>query len=251
MRRKAPAHGIQLKTGRLVVPVWLSTGTCGHAHRPSVTSTIYSDDHGKTWQRGEIAVPNTDEWIYPNETVIVELVNGMVTPNVLSESKKHRRIIVQSLSITERCGLERPHRLRVRQLLTLLLFLRSSAPRLLAEKFHRLLVDREDDAARLTHHTVMRAGGVDAQGARVDGAALIPLAAREYKDVLPAIMIMGGYATLPAEPDQRRGGAGDAISVQAHNVHPITEVLPGQILLMLCDVEEILQLDERKSRGGG
>jgi sialidase-1 len=91
-----PAHGIQLKTGRLVVPVWLSTGTGGHAHRPSVTSTIYSDDHGKTWQRGDIAVPNTDEWVYPNETVIVELVNGMVMLNVRSESKKHRRIIVQS-----------------------------------------------------------------------------------------------------------------------------------------------------------
>lgn len=91
-----PAHGIQLKTGRLVVPVWISTGTGGHAHRPSVTSTIYSDDHGKTWQRGEIAVPNNNEWIFPNETVIVELVNGMVVLNVRSESKKHRRIIVQS-----------------------------------------------------------------------------------------------------------------------------------------------------------
>ncbi|HSI64756.1 MAG TPA: exo-alpha-sialidase [Candidatus Saccharimonadia bacterium] len=91
-----PAHGIQLKTGRLVVPVWLSTGTGGHAHRPSVTSTIYSDDHGKTWQRGDIAVPNTDEWIFPNETVIVELVNGMVMLNVRSESKKHRRIVVFS-----------------------------------------------------------------------------------------------------------------------------------------------------------
>ena len=91
-----PAHGIQLKTGRLVVPVWLSLGTGNHAHRPSVTSTIYSDDHGKTWQRGEIAVPNTAEWIFPNETVLVELVNGMVMLNVRSESLAHRRIVVQS-----------------------------------------------------------------------------------------------------------------------------------------------------------
>ncbi len=30
-----PNHSIQLKTGRLVVPVWLSTGTGGIAHRPS------------------------------------------------------------------------------------------------------------------------------------------------------------------------------------------------------------------------
>ena len=29
-----PGHGIQLQNGRLLVPVWLSTGTGGHAHRP-------------------------------------------------------------------------------------------------------------------------------------------------------------------------------------------------------------------------
>jgi sialidase-1 len=52
-----PDHSIQLKTGRLVVPVWLSTGTGGNAHRPSVTATIYSDDQGQTWKAGEIAVP--------------------------------------------------------------------------------------------------------------------------------------------------------------------------------------------------
>lgn len=91
-----PAHGIQLKSGRLVVPVWLSTGTGGHAHRPSVTATVYSDDGGKSWQAGDIAVPNTDEWIFPNETVIVELSNGTVMLNVRSESKRHRRIVVTS-----------------------------------------------------------------------------------------------------------------------------------------------------------
>ena len=30
-----PDHGIQIKNGRLIVPVWLSTGTGGNAHRPS------------------------------------------------------------------------------------------------------------------------------------------------------------------------------------------------------------------------
>lgn len=91
-----PAHGIQLRTGRLVVPVWLSTGTGGHAHRPSVTATIYSDDRGRTWQAGQIAVPNTDEWIIPNETVIVELADGRVMLNVRSESLAHRRIVTTS-----------------------------------------------------------------------------------------------------------------------------------------------------------
>ena len=41
-----PGHGIQLKNGRLVVPVWLSLGTGGGAHGESVTSVIYSDNHG-------------------------------------------------------------------------------------------------------------------------------------------------------------------------------------------------------------
>jgi sialidase-1 len=91
-----PNHGIQLKNGRLIVPVWLSTGTGGNAHRPSVTSTLYSDDQGLTWQAGEIAVPCTDEFINPNETVAIQLSDGRVMLNVRNESKAHRRIITTS-----------------------------------------------------------------------------------------------------------------------------------------------------------
>jgi len=91
-----PDHCIQLKNGRLIVPVWLSTSTGGNAHRPSVTATIYSDDHGQTWQAGEIAVPCTDEWINPNETVSIELTDGSVMLNCRSESKAHRRLITVS-----------------------------------------------------------------------------------------------------------------------------------------------------------
>ncbi|MEQ1861233.1 MAG: sialidase family protein [Chthoniobacteraceae bacterium] len=91
-----PDHGIQLKTGRLVVPVWLSTGTGGNAHRPSVTATIYSDDDGKTWHAGDIAVPCTDAWINPNETVAIELADGRVMLNSRSESKAHRRLVTIS-----------------------------------------------------------------------------------------------------------------------------------------------------------
>ncbi len=91
-----PNHSIQLKTGRLVVPVWLSTGTGGGAHRPSVTATIYSDDQGATWKAGDIAVPCTDEWINPNETVAVELNDGSVMLNVRNESTTHRRLVTIS-----------------------------------------------------------------------------------------------------------------------------------------------------------
>jgi sialidase-1 len=76
--------------------VWLSTGTGGNAHRPSVTATIYSDDGGGTWRAGEIAVPCTDEWINPNETVAIELTDGRVMLNVRNESKAHRRLVTIS-----------------------------------------------------------------------------------------------------------------------------------------------------------
>ena len=92
-----PGHGIQLRQGpyrgRLVVPVWLSLGTGEHAHRPSVASTIFSDDHGKTWRRGAIAVPDTPDSIHPSETILVQLSDGRVMLNTRSESKQHRRLV--------------------------------------------------------------------------------------------------------------------------------------------------------------
>ncbi len=91
-----PGHGIQLKNGRLLIPVWLSTGTGGHAHRPSVTSTIVSDDNGKTWKRGAIAVPDTPEFVFPNETTAAQLSDGRVMLNVRTETKSHRRTVVTS-----------------------------------------------------------------------------------------------------------------------------------------------------------
>lgn len=91
-----PGHGIELKNGRLVVPVWLSTGTGGHAHRPSAVSTIYSDDQGRTWQRGEIVVVDGDKVRNPSETILVELSDGKVLANIRTESPEQRRLIAVS-----------------------------------------------------------------------------------------------------------------------------------------------------------
>ncbi len=89
-----PTHGIQLMNGRLLVPVWLSTG--GKKHHPSVVATIYSDDHGKTWKHGDIAVTSTADVPDPNETVAVELLDGKVMLNSRNESTKSRRVTVTS-----------------------------------------------------------------------------------------------------------------------------------------------------------
>lgn len=88
-----PGHGITLRSGRLVVPVWLATDK---RHRPSISSTIYSDDQGKSWHAGDVIVPTTDETPNPSETELVELSDGRVLANIRNESKRHRRLFSTS-----------------------------------------------------------------------------------------------------------------------------------------------------------
>lgn len=92
-----PGHGIELKNGRLLVPIWLSLGTAGVAgHRPSVAGTIFSDDGGKSWRTGDIAAPDTPEWVFPNEGMAVQLADGRVMLNIRTESKAQRRLVTTS-----------------------------------------------------------------------------------------------------------------------------------------------------------
>lgn len=91
-----PGHGIQLRSGRLLVPVWMSTGTGGHGHRPSCISVIYSDDHGATWQRGDIVVCHSEATPNPSESVALQLHDGRVMLNVRNESSRHRRLVAFS-----------------------------------------------------------------------------------------------------------------------------------------------------------
>ena len=90
-----PGHGIQLKTGRLVVPIWLAFGKAG-AHAPSAAGTIFSDDHCKTWQAGELCLPNEGDLGNPNETMITELSDGRVMLVTRSVSKPNRKLITTS-----------------------------------------------------------------------------------------------------------------------------------------------------------
>lgn len=87
-----PGHGIQTKSGRLVVPIWLAYGKLGD-HHPSAAGTIISDDHGKTWQAGDLAIPNEGEFGDPNETILTELSDGRVMMVSRSVSKPNRKLI--------------------------------------------------------------------------------------------------------------------------------------------------------------
>ncbi len=91
-----PGHGIQLKNGRLLVPIWLALGTRGNGHGPSSAATLYSDDHGKTWRHGEIAIPDTPEIPSANETAAVQLTDGRVMLNARVASSRNRRVVVTS-----------------------------------------------------------------------------------------------------------------------------------------------------------
>ena len=102
-----PGHGLQLRNGRLIIPVWLSDSSANdfgpkhRGHRPSDVVSIYSDDHGATWQRGEFVARTGDEVDgvavrYPSETVAVELADGSVLFNLRSESMNNRRLIATS-----------------------------------------------------------------------------------------------------------------------------------------------------------
>jgi sialidase-1 len=88
-----PGHGIQLRSGRLVVPIWLAFGGVGD-HGPSAAATIFSDDHGLTWQAGEMALPNAGELLSPNETMLTELSDGRVMLVSRNHSKPNRKLVV-------------------------------------------------------------------------------------------------------------------------------------------------------------
>ncbi len=90
-----PGHGIQLRSGRLLMPVWLAYGKPGD-HGPSVAATLYSDDQGATWKAGEIAAPNVDPFITPNESEAAELSDGTVLLNSRSRSSAAQRLLTTS-----------------------------------------------------------------------------------------------------------------------------------------------------------
>jgi len=90
-----PGHGIQLRSGRLVVPIWLAYGKLGD-HKPSASGTIFSDDHGQTWQAGDIAVLNEGDFGDPNESIAAELSDGRVLFVARNVSTANRKLITIS-----------------------------------------------------------------------------------------------------------------------------------------------------------
>lgn len=84
-----PGCGIQLASGRLVIPCDYRTPKFRN-DKSSFSHIIYSDDHGKTWQIGGSSEEKT------NECQIVELANGDLLLNMRSHHGKNRRAVATS-----------------------------------------------------------------------------------------------------------------------------------------------------------
>lgn len=89
-----PGHGVELESGRIVVPVWLAYNPQRH-HNPSVTAVIASDDRGESWIGGDVIFDRPD---MPscNETCAAEMSDGRVIFNLRHHGDCHRRAISYS-----------------------------------------------------------------------------------------------------------------------------------------------------------
>lgn len=86
-----PGHGIQLRNGRLVVPIWLANYDKDPAPpRRRGCAVIYSDDQGATWQRGDLAMT------IGGETSVAELADGRVVLSSRNTDPRNRRAVVES-----------------------------------------------------------------------------------------------------------------------------------------------------------
>lgn len=88
-----PGHGLTGSNGRLMIPVWVTANRVDiTSHHPSVVTTLYSDDHGKSWQCGEI-IPASDTFVDPNESVLAELRDGGILMNSRHETGTGYRMV--------------------------------------------------------------------------------------------------------------------------------------------------------------
>jgi sialidase-1 len=92
-----PGHGIQLKSGRLLIPAWGDTSP-GPATWPEAnwgkvqfSYAFYSDDHGATWKRGK---PLDNDM--SDECEVVETSDGKVYMNARSRQDKKARMSARS-----------------------------------------------------------------------------------------------------------------------------------------------------------
>ena len=78
----SPGHGLFLREGRLVIPLWLSRGK--NAHLPACFACLFSDDLGQNWKCGSIV--QAGEGIGdPTEASVAQREDGMLLATLRHE----------------------------------------------------------------------------------------------------------------------------------------------------------------------
>lgn len=91
-----PGHGIVTRGGRLLAGCWLSANhETRHSHRPSVLTTLASDDGGASWYCGDI-IWGSAETKNSSENVLAELADGRIMMNIRHEGTSRRRAVAFS-----------------------------------------------------------------------------------------------------------------------------------------------------------
>jgi sialidase-1 len=85
-----PGHGIQLASGRLLIPCDFSVGSPDPERRDFGSHIIYSDDHGASWQVGGAILGQV------NECMAVQLSDGAVYLNMRAYHGRNRRAVAWS-----------------------------------------------------------------------------------------------------------------------------------------------------------
>jgi sialidase-1 len=78
-----PGHGIQLKSGRLLIPCWAGVEPNVTHGKTQLSYAVCSDDAGKTWKRGEALDRDASD-----ECQAVELADGRVYMTLRSRKKQ-------------------------------------------------------------------------------------------------------------------------------------------------------------------
>ena len=84
----APGHGVEMKNGTLVVPLWLSRGE--NAHLPACYACLYSTDGGETWLCSNV-VPAANGIGDPTEASVAERSDGTLLATLRHEIPGVRR----------------------------------------------------------------------------------------------------------------------------------------------------------------
>ena len=79
-----PGHGVQLKSGRLLIPCWADARE--RLGEVQLSYMVYSDDHGRSWKRGEALDYDTSD-----ECEVVELADGSLYMTGRSRQRKKQR----------------------------------------------------------------------------------------------------------------------------------------------------------------